>query len=78
MGFSAVVKSGGRSLLAVHRLLIMQASLAAGHRLLIMRASLAAGHRLWGTRVSAVAAQGLGSSDSWALELRFNSCGARA
>ena len=65
MGFPPVVKSGGRSLLAVHRLLITVASLVAKHR-------------LQGMRASAVVAHGLSSSDSWAPDHRLNSCGAWA
>ena len=53
--------SGGSSLVAVGRLLIAVASLAAEHG-------------LQGTWASVVAARGLGSRSSWALEHRVSSC----
>jgi len=46
--------------------------------LLIAVTSPVAEHRLWGTQASAVAARGLSSCDSQALEHRFNGCGAQA
>ena len=47
-------------------------------RLLIVVASLVCGAQALGTRASVVAACGLSSCGSWALERRFSSCGARA
>ena len=44
--------------------------------LLIAAASLAAEHRLWGAQAAAVAACGLSSDGSQALEHRLSSCGA--
>ena len=65
MGFSLVVASGGCSLVAVCRLLIMAASPVAEHR-------------PWGMRSSIIAARGLSSFGSQALEHRLSSCGAQA
>ena len=66
----------------LHRLVSGSASvsycLAAVHGLLIAVASLAADHGFYGIRASVVVAQGLSSCSSWALEHRFNSCGAWA
>ena len=61
VGFSVIVVSRGYSLAAVHRLLIVVASLVAEHRL----------ESVW---VSLVVALGLSSFDSWALEYRLSSC----
>ena len=63
--FSLVADSGGYSVVMVHRLLIMVASLVAEHRHL-------------GIRASVVVACGLSSHLSWALEHRLSSCGAGA
>ena len=48
------------------------------HRLLMGVASLVAEHTLKGAPASVVAAQGLNSCSSWALEHRLDSCGAWA
>ena len=53
-------------------------SLAVVHRLLIAVASLVAEHRLQSVRASVVAAFGLGSCSSWAVEQQLNSCGTQA
>ena len=53
-------------------------SLVAVPRLLIVVASLVAEHRLWGPQASAVAAPGLSSCSSPALEHRLSSYGTRA
>ena len=47
--------------------------LGAGHGLLIVMVSLVAEHRLQGMQASVVAAQGLNTCGSWALEHRLNS-----
>ena len=47
-------------------------------RLRIAEASLVAEHRLLGAQISVVAARGLSSCGSQALERRLSSCGARA
>ena len=62
-GFSLVAESGHCSLVAVHGLLIPVA------------ASLVAEHRPQDTRAVVVAARGLGSCSSRALEHRLDSCG---
>ena len=64
-GFFLVAASRGCSLVVVCRLLIAVASLVAEHRLQSVRASI-------------VAAFGLGSCSSWAVEHRLNSCGTQA
>ena len=61
--FSPVVENGGYSLAVVQGFLIAVYSLNAEHR-------------LYGAQASAVAACGLGSCSSCALEHRLNSCGA--
>ena len=64
----------GSSLL--HRLfsvVSMGCFLGAGHGLLIVMVSLVAEHRLQGMQASVVAAQGLNTCGSWALEHRLNS-----
>ena len=58
------MKSGGYSLVAVHRFHIAVASL-------VPRQS------LYGSQASVVVARGLSNCGSWALELRFSSCGHR-
>ena len=65
MGFSQVAARRGHSQAVVLRLLIMVASLTVEHG-------------LQGTQASAVAARGLNSCSSWALEHRLNSRGAGA
>ena len=59
-GFTLVAASRGYSLVAVCRLLIVVVSLVAEHR-------------LQGMQASVVAAQGLNTCGSWALEHRLNS-----
>ena len=63
-GFS-LVASEGCSLVAVHRLFFVVASLIVEHR-------------LWGTWTSVAVAHGLSSCGSWALEHRLDSSGALA
>ena len=53
-------------------------SLVAVPRLLIPVASLVAEHWLWGPQASVVAAPGLSSCSSQALEHRISNCGTRA
>ena len=65
MGFYLVAASGGHSLAAVHGLLIVVASL-------VMERG------LQDTQAYVVAARGLRSCGSQALEHRLNSCGAQA
>ena len=48
------------------------------HRPLITVAFLVAEHGVWSARASVVVARGLSSRDSWVLEHRLNSGGARA
>ena len=62
-GFSLAVESRSYSLVVVCRLLIKVASLVVGSR---------------GARPSVVAARGLSSWGSWALECKLNSCGTGA
>ena len=64
MAFSLFSESRGYFLVAVHRLLIVVASLIAERR-------------LWGMWALAVAARGLISYSSQALEHRLRSCGAQ-
>ena len=67
--------------IAVRAFLIMASGsspLAAVHGLLIVVASLVSERRFSGTQASVVAALGLSSCGSWALECRLNSWGARA
>ena len=59
-GFSLVVVGGGYSLASVHGLLVVASLMVQG---------------LQGTQASAVAACGLSSCGSWALEHRLKSCG---
>ena len=59
--FPLVAASGGYSLVAVGRLLTEVASLVE--------------HRLWGLQATVIAAHGLSSCSSQALEHRLNSCG---
>ena len=61
MGFSVVAASGGYSLTGVGRLLIVVVSLVE--------------HGIYSQQASIVAALGLSSFDSGALELRLSSCG---
>ena len=63
-GFSLVVSRG--------------CSIVAGHRLLIVEASVATAHGLWGKWTSVAMAHGLSSCSSCALEHRLGSCGAQA
>ena len=65
MGFSLVAANGSYSLIVVHGLLIMVASLVAEHG-------------LKGSQASVAAACGLSSCGSQALEHRLNSCGTQA
>ena len=65
MGLLLVAASGAHSLVAVHGLLSAVASPTAEYG-------------LQDTQVSAAATHGLSSCGSWALENRFNSCGAQA
>ena len=64
-GFPLVAASGGYSLVAVHGLLIVMASLVVQHG-------------LWGTQASVVVACGLMSCSSRALEHRLSSYAAWA
>ena len=64
MGFSLVAASRGYSLVAVHGLLTAVAC--------------PCGARLWGIQASVVAACGLSSCGSQALEQSLNSCGSWA
>ena len=70
----------GSSLL--HRLSLVVARggcpLVAMHRPLIVVPSLTVEHGLQGVQASVVAAHGLNSCSSWALEHRLSSCGAWA
>ena len=65
MGFSLAVMSGGHSPVVVCRVLTGVSSRVAELG-------------LKGVQASVVAAQGLSSCGSWALEHRLNSCGAQA
>ena len=73
MALQVFVASEAFSLVAVSR-----GYSRAAQRLLTAVASLAAEHTLQGTWVSEVAAHGLSSCASRALEHRLNSCGAQA